>query len=162
MLSELNIDDSSKTVTGLRAAAARGRDTKIRELLERGADINGKDEGGMTALLWAAARGRSPTVQLLVENGADVNLRNDEGTSVMEFWQRSGGEDLDDVEKLLLEHAFYEDEPPEYSSTRGGSGDRVTAEDHGELDEIKELLEERMSQERMRNGADWEKSRPKV
>jgi ankyrin repeat protein len=64
----LGIEHPTATITGLRIAASLGRDVRIRQLLERGADINAKDEGGMTALLWAVEKGHVSTMKLLVEN----------------------------------------------------------------------------------------------
>lgn len=46
-------------------------------LLAQGADVDGKDKGGMTALHYAACRGDQDYVRFLLDSGADVNSRND-------------------------------------------------------------------------------------
>nr|CDP29975.1 Putative protein of unknown function [Podospora anserina S mat+] len=74
----LKIDNMWLTRTGLRSAASHGRDARIRELLDRGADIDARDEGGFTALMWAVDGGHLSTVRLLVENGADLDARSDQ------------------------------------------------------------------------------------
>ncbi len=61
----------------LHEAARRGRVRTVKRLLERGADVNAKDERGVTPLLEAASHGRRKVVPLLLEHGANVNLRSD-------------------------------------------------------------------------------------
>jgi ankyrin repeat protein len=57
--------------------AAEIGDTGIANLLpDDGADIDGSDEPGMTALHLAACCGRFEMVKLLLANGANVNARN--------------------------------------------------------------------------------------
>jgi len=54
-------------------AACRGDLDKVQTLLEKGTDVNTKDEFGCTPLHWAV-RARSPEVaSLLITNGADIN-----------------------------------------------------------------------------------------
>jgi len=45
-------------------------------LLEKGADVNGKDSSGHTALICAAKVGHIETVQLLLARGADTNAKD--------------------------------------------------------------------------------------
>uniref|UniRef100_UPI001FE7586F ankyrin repeat domain-containing protein n=1 Tax=Nonomuraea rhizosphaerae TaxID=2665663 RepID=UPI001FE7586F len=53
------------------AAAARDRAEVASALLAAGADVNGRESGGWTALLWAAANGHAETAERLIEAGAD-------------------------------------------------------------------------------------------
>ena len=55
-------------------AAVRAQDTvQLKVLLDAGADLNGRDEHGQTALMIAARDGRTQSVRWLVEHGADLN-----------------------------------------------------------------------------------------
>lgn len=142
VLRDLNIESHCATITGLRVAASSGRDVRIRQLLERGADINARDEGGMTALLWAANKGSLSTIKLLVENGADVNVKSDWDSTAMTYVC-----DDPELRAYLLAHGYNmdstgteEDDPPEYSRR-----DLPPGEDYV-LDEIRRLLEERMNE----------------
>jgi hypothetical protein len=47
--------------------------------LDGGADVNGVNQAGDTALHTAAARGNAPLVQLLVDRGAKVDVKNKRG-----------------------------------------------------------------------------------
>lgn len=46
--------------------------TRVKELIDSGADVNQPGEQGWTPLNWAAGKGNLEIVTLLVENGADV------------------------------------------------------------------------------------------
>ena len=58
-------------------AAVRAGDAEaLRVALDRGADVNAKNEMGVSALWIAASKGKLDVIQLLVERGADVNVRD--------------------------------------------------------------------------------------
>ena len=58
-------------------AAVRTGDTEaVQAALDRGADVNSKNEMGVSALWIAASRGKFDVIQCLVERGADVNVRD--------------------------------------------------------------------------------------
>ncbi len=100
----------------------------ILELLIRaGADVNGKDEEGMTPLMTAIDRGQKRIVEFLLAEGADVNLKEDMmgGTPLMaaafqgkkemvalliakgaKVNARSGGGSVPDDENRLLGYAW--------------------------------------------------------
>jgi hypothetical protein len=63
---------------GIHLAAWRGHEAVVRLLLDRGADVDAKDEYGWTALRKVAVRGREAVVQQLLDRGADVNARTNE------------------------------------------------------------------------------------
>lgn len=50
---------------------------EVESAIKAGADVNAKDESGLTALMYAARFNDNPEViQVLVKNGADVNAKN--------------------------------------------------------------------------------------
>jgi outer membrane protein assembly factor BamB len=58
-------------------AAVRAGDSKaIEAALAEGADVNAKNEIGVSALWIAASKGKLETIELLVKKGADVNVRD--------------------------------------------------------------------------------------
>ena len=58
-------------------AAVRNGDTKaIKAALDAGADVNAKNEIGVTALWIATSKGKLEVVELLLDRGADVNARD--------------------------------------------------------------------------------------
>jgi outer membrane protein assembly factor BamB len=58
------------------AAVRNGEPKVIKELLAKGADVNAKNEMGITALWIAASKGKAEVIDLLVAAGADVNARD--------------------------------------------------------------------------------------
>jgi hypothetical protein len=63
----------SLTSPRFHATAIKGDNVKIKELIDAGADVNKKDEKGITALIYAARYDHPETVELLLKNGADIN-----------------------------------------------------------------------------------------
>src|SRR5581483_644605 len=58
-------------------AAVRAGDVKaVASALDNGADINAKNEMGVSALWIAAGKGKLDVIELLVRRGADVNARD--------------------------------------------------------------------------------------
>ncbi len=66
-------------VTALHAAVASGQLAIARSLLERGAQVNARQQQGWTPLHGAVGEGRLELAELLLAHGADLNARNDEG-----------------------------------------------------------------------------------
>ncbi len=69
----------------LMTAAWWGRIDMTAELLERGADIEGRDDKGHTPLMAAAWSNRTDVVRLLLDRGADIEARNNAGTTPVIF-----------------------------------------------------------------------------
>lgn len=75
------------TITPLIACVYRQDLASMRLLLERGAQVNGRDGEGCTALMKAAAVGWLDGVELLLAAGADVTMRNEQGWSALTWTQ---------------------------------------------------------------------------
>ncbi|MEP4379450.1 MAG: ankyrin repeat domain-containing protein [Alphaproteobacteria bacterium] len=80
-------------------AAAAGNTAKIAELLSRGADLEGNDTSGRTAVINASWRGRTEVVDLLVELGADFNVTDYDGRTAVSWAASNGHNDV--VQKLV-------------------------------------------------------------
>lgn len=62
----------------------------IEFLLERGVDLNARNEFGETALLIAARDGRGALVEILLNNGADPNIPTKAGYSALTMAKDNG------------------------------------------------------------------------
>ncbi len=72
-------------------SAASARNTKAAQaLLERGADVNAKQEKGWAALHAAAQNGDQATADILLKHGADPHLANEDGVTAAELGKKSG------------------------------------------------------------------------
>jgi ankyrin repeat protein len=64
----------------LMLAARGGLDEIVRQLLDKGGDVNGRNaRDGTTALMWAANTGRRRIVDLLLERGANPSITAKDG-----------------------------------------------------------------------------------
>ncbi len=61
----------------------RARTEFVQALLDKGVDVNAKDNHGFTALIWAAKGGHTEAVQALLDKGADVNARDNTGKTAL-------------------------------------------------------------------------------
>lgn len=66
-------------------AAMMGQTKAAELLLKHGANINGKNRDGNTALHLAIFLGRAGTAELLVKNGAALNTKNDDGATPVDL-----------------------------------------------------------------------------
>lgn len=136
VLQGLKIESPSATITGLRIAVCAKSEAKIRRLLELGADINARDEGSMTALLWASQLDSPSIMKILLENGADPNVRSDWGYTPMSCVRGNA-----ELEEMLLSYGYIMD-----TIQRHDTSSSEKADGGSELQEIKELLLERMNE----------------
>jgi len=74
----------------------------VRLLLEKGANIEARDNTGRTALHWAAERGREEVVQLLLDKGADIEAEDNARRTPWHWADQNGHE----VVVQRLEMAF--------------------------------------------------------
>lgn len=54
-------------------AVSKGQDKEVLRLIQEGADINARDQGGRTFLIWASMGGHDRIARILIDAGADVN-----------------------------------------------------------------------------------------
>ena len=94
------MDRKTTPAAQLRHAAVHSDTKLLQQAVSDGADVNGADESGQTALHFAADRGNMECIQLLLEHGADVNAVDCDRISVLLTAAMSGNID---VMKLLLE-----------------------------------------------------------
>lgn len=79
------------------SAAEHKRVEQVKRLLDKGINVNSKDEDGRTALSLAAENGQEAMVKILLENGAELDSN---GQAVL-WWAARYGHDK--VVKLLLD-----------------------------------------------------------
>lgn len=76
-------DDILGSRTALMSAAMSNNAEKIQALLDGGADVNRRNNGGETALTFAAFNGWAEVAKLLLARGADVNLVPESGNTAL-------------------------------------------------------------------------------
>ena len=54
-------------------------------MIENGADVNIKNNYGITALIYAAEHGNLEIVKYLVEKGANVNIKDNHGRTALDL-----------------------------------------------------------------------------
>jgi ankyrin repeat protein len=72
-------------VAPLHSSVARRSAPISRLLVENGADVNARQQGGYTPLHEAAQNGDDEIVDLLLEHGADVSVRTEEGKTALDL-----------------------------------------------------------------------------
>ncbi len=92
---ELDADGSSPLI----AACTFGRKEVVRALLDKGADVNAKNNSGLTALISASYLGHIEIVQALLDKGADINASANNGATALIFASANGRAEV--VELLL-------------------------------------------------------------
>ena len=69
----------------LKAAAVSGNTDTVKALLDKGTQVDARDENGGTALGHAVWFGHVETVQLLIDRGADVNVKKQDGMTPLQL-----------------------------------------------------------------------------
>ena len=81
--------------------AARENDmAAARWLIDKGAEVNAKDEYGLTPLYWAARRNAAEVAKLLIDKGAEVNVKGNYGRAPL----YAAGQNAAEVAKLLIDN----------------------------------------------------------
>ncbi|EFH84429.1 ankyrin repeat domain-containing protein [Ktedonobacter racemifer] len=81
---------NSQQVTPLHSAIAGGHFAIARVLVERGANVNARQERGFTPLMEAARNGDAPLVDYLLQHGADPTLAKDDGHTAADCAREAG------------------------------------------------------------------------
>ncbi len=81
------------------SCAAHGNDTGVAQALQDGADMEARDENGLTPLMWAAQQMNPAVVALLLERGANPRVCDNSGWTPLHCAASSGS--LEGLEKLL-------------------------------------------------------------
>ena len=76
--------------TPLMLATANDSLPVARALIEKGADLNARNTGGVTALMVAAAKGYADMVELLVRAGANLGAQTDRGDTALSIARAKG------------------------------------------------------------------------
>ncbi len=74
-----------KNTKDLFKAVKDGSVTDVHDALESGADVNGKDKKGNTALVHAIKKGRVKVVSLLLNAGANAGVKTEKGQTMKEL-----------------------------------------------------------------------------
>jgi hypothetical protein len=108
-----------KGTTPLMEAAEAGMDLKyVKILIDHGADVNAKNDDGMTALMFAVLNGKIEKMQLLISNGADVNAHNEWGqTPLIQACIGVTGSIRKDIVELLVREGANTDVKDNYGNT---------------------------------------------
>jgi uncharacterized protein len=89
----------SAAKTDVADAAMRGDKAAIKALLDKGANVNGAQSDGATAVHWAVYRGDIEMLRMLTAAGADVKVANRNGSTPM--WLAATGGDAGIIRVLL-------------------------------------------------------------
>jgi uncharacterized protein len=103
------------------AAASKGDVATVKELLDKGVDVNTRGADGRTALMEAAFRGLPEVVKLLLDRGANIGLKKNDGETALSF--AAGGKHTDIVDMI------------------NRASDLMAASAKGDLKKVQELLD---------------------
>lgn len=119
------------TANLIQAAEVGDTATALR-LLQEGADINGQDDRGRTAVMAATHGNRVDTVRALIEAGADINIRDNRMDNPFLY---AGAEGLLDILKLTIDA-----EADTKLTNRFGGTALIPAAERGHVEIVRELL----------------------
>ena len=116
--------------TGLLDAIRNDDAPAVQQLIHFGADLNGRNEVGATALMYAAAFASPDYVRLLLDAGADVNVASNGGATAL-MWATGNTAKV----RLLLEHGAQVN-----AKAKDGTTALVTAGLRGNVDAMRLLI----------------------
>ena len=79
---EVNNHHTASGATPLHFACARNNKAIVRLLLDAGADVNAKTDGGQTPIFYTTDDALFEAAELLIEHGADLDITDDFGETV--------------------------------------------------------------------------------
>ena len=105
------VDDRSG-MTALHGAAAQCKTEVIKFLLEKGSDINARDDKGRTPLMHGAGNGGKTHVQALLDAGADIAAVDNDGHDAI--WHTTDGFRQPQNADLIRRHAWILEEQKKF------------------------------------------------
>ena len=89
------------TYISIHQAAMYGSAITVKQHLDAGANVNGKDDQGGTPSHFAVGGGHREVVELLITAGADVNAKDEDGLSLVHIAAMEGHKD---IIKLIIDN----------------------------------------------------------
>ncbi|MDH1702568.1 ankyrin repeat domain-containing protein [Comamonas terrigena] len=120
------------SATALHEAATRGDTAVLRQLLQQGAPVDGRDGAGRTALLAATYANQVEAARLLVAAGADVNAKDAIQDSPYLY---AGARGLLEILQLTLAHGA-----DLRSTNRYGGTALIPAAERGHVEAVRTLI----------------------
>ncbi|KAJ7373498.1 hypothetical protein OS493_011095 [Desmophyllum pertusum] len=127
--------------TPLHVAALKGQSDTVSYLLNQGADINSREDIGVSAFVFAVDEGHAAAAKVLIERDCDLKLINRQGPSCdVDVFEMAASRGLTDVLQLLLDRGLCDTvdrvnrygETPLMRAASGGHYDTVAfLLDHG-------------------------------
>ncbi|EMY33110.1 hypothetical protein D477_016605 [Arthrobacter crystallopoietes BAB-32] len=118
--------------TQLQLAAADNDPDRIRVLLQRGADLEARNDDGRTPLVTATKANNVQAARTLIEAGADVNAKDDIEDSAYLY---AGAEGFNEILELTLDHGA-----DLASTNRFGGTALIPACEHAHVETVRILL----------------------
>jgi ankyrin repeat protein len=75
-------------------------------LIDRGADINSKDNDGGNALIWAAMYNYESIFSLLIDRGADINSKDNNGRTALDIAEMYSNQNIISIIQKVNEYLF--------------------------------------------------------